>query len=207
VPRRVIPVLVACGLCALAALAAVALAAPARRSERNRHPHARVCRRHAHRRRCHARHAPAAHRPVAPSASVPGSNAQGAGRSGASGPAGGSTAPAPTGFAPAAPGEGGVSAGQAPARTQVTAVEFKFTLSRSEAPAGKVILELLDNGQDEHDLHIRPAAGGPDVAAHVAAKAGEHKDEEIELAPGTYTFYCSLPGHEAKGMKATFTVR
>jgi uncharacterized cupredoxin-like copper-binding protein len=89
----------------------------------------------------------------------------------------------------------------------VTAVEFKFTLSRQEVPAGKVDLELLDNGQDEHDLHIRPASGGPDVAPPVVAQAGEHKDEEIVLAPGTYTFYCSLPGHEAKGMHATFTVR
>jgi plastocyanin len=88
----------------------------------------------------------------------------------------------------------------------VTAVEFKFTLSRPEVSGGKVILEFVNNGQDEHDLHIRPAAGGADVAAFEPTKSGEHKDEEIELAPGTYTFYCSMPGHEAKGMKATFTV-
>jgi plastocyanin len=89
----------------------------------------------------------------------------------------------------------------------VTAVEFKFTLSRPEVSAGKVILEFVDGGQDEHDLHIRPAAGGPDVAAFGATKARQHVDEEINLAPGTYTFYCSLPGHEALGMKATFTAR
>jgi uncharacterized cupredoxin-like copper-binding protein len=89
----------------------------------------------------------------------------------------------------------------------VTAVEFKFTLSRPEVTAGKVIIELVNDGQDEHNLHIRPAAGGPDVAAFETTKPGEHKDEEIELAPGTYTFYCSMPGHEAKGMKATFTVQ
>lgn len=91
-------------------------------------------------------------------------------------------------------------------RAQVTAVEYKLTLSRSQVSAGASTIELIDNGQDEHDLHIRPAAGGADVATFPTIKPGQHVDEQIELAPGTYTFYCSLPGHEALGMKATFTV-
>ena len=28
----------------------------------------------------------------------------------------------------------------------------------------------------------------------------------LTLPPGTYTFYCSVPGHEAAGMKGTLTV-
>lgn len=93
-----------------------------------------------------------------------------------------------------------------PSRAQVTAVEYKLTLSRTQVSAGKTTIELVDGGQDEHNLHIRPAAGGPDVAAFATIKPGQHVDEQIQLAPGTYTFYCSLPGHEALGMKATFTV-
>jgi len=27
-----------------------------------------------------------------------------------------------------------------------------------------------------------------------------------DLKPGTYTFYCPVPGHEAAGMKGTLTV-
>jgi plastocyanin len=94
----------------------------------------------------------------------------------------------------------------APSRAQVTAVEYKLTLSRTQVSAGRTTIELIDGGQDEHNLHIRPAAGGPDVAAFPTIRSGQHVDERIELAPGTYTFYCSLPGHEALGMRATFTV-
>jgi len=29
----------------------------------------------------------------------------------------------------------------------------------------------------------------------------------VILRPGSYTLFCSLPGHEAKGMKATLVVK
>jgi plastocyanin len=32
------------------------------------------------------------------------------------------------------------------------------------------------------------------------------RDQQVELRPGTYTLFCSLPEHEKKGMKATLVV-
>jgi plastocyanin len=92
---------------------------------------------------------------------------------------------------------------------QVTAREFSFTLSRPEVAAGdgQVVVELVNGGQDEHNLHIRPAGGGPDLGALPSLRAGGHLDATFSLPAGTYTFYCSMPGHEALGMKASFTVR
>ncbi len=132
--------------------------------------------------------------------------------------AGGTPATPPSGASGAAPGSlttgGGLASGPegspapaSPARAQVTAREFSLTLSRPEVAAGRVTIEFVDGGQDEHNLHIRPAAGGADVGAFPNAQPNQHLDVTFNLAPGTYTLYCSIPAHEGLGMKASFTVR
>lgn len=103
------------------------------------------------------------------------------------------------------PGAGGAPSG--PAHVQVSAREFSLTLSRPSATAGRVIVELVNAGQDEHNLHIRPASGGPDVGALGIVLPGHHSDVEFQLKPGSYTLYCAIPAHEELGMKATLTVQ
>lgn len=94
------------------------------------------------------------------------------------------------------------------ARLQVTAREFSLTLSRPAIVAGPLTLELVNRGEDPHDLHVRPAAGGADVLAIDRTDgAGTLGSADGTLAAGTYTLYCSLVGHEAAGMKATLTVQ
>jgi plastocyanin len=88
---------------------------------------------------------------------------------------------------------------------QVTAVEYHYTLSRTTVPAGKVILEFINRGQDEHNLNVQPSTG-TSAAAFPTVTPGTVTKLEVELRPGTYTLFCSLPGHEAKGMKASLTV-
>ena len=36
--------------------------------------------------------------------------------------------------------------------------------------------------------------------------AGGRKSGKVDIPPGKYTIYCTVPGHEAQGMKATLTV-
>jgi len=46
-----------------------------------------------------------------------------------------------------------------------------------------------------------------DLDAHVAADRGETAPGGLSAAePGTYTYYCSVPGHRAAGMEGTLTV-
>jgi plastocyanin len=147
-----------------------------------------------------ARHAPR-RPPGAPTA--PGAPAG----NGSSGSSGGSSAPAPAGAGAPAParGEGPQTTPPSIPHIQVTAVEYRFTLSRTTVPHGKVIFEFVNNGQDEHNLNVLPGQGPP-AGSFPNAPAKGVSDQEMELRPGTYTLFCSLPEHEQKGMKGTLGV-
>jgi len=47
----------------------------------------------------------------------------------------------------------------APARVQVGADEFGYSLSRHSIKAGPVIVQLVNYGEDEHDLRLRRTGG------------------------------------------------
>ncbi len=87
------------------------------------------------------------------------------------------------------------------------AKEYSFTLSRPEVPAGEVIVELVNRGEDPHNLHLLQAAEGSEAGAFPNTGSGALHDLKLKLHAGSYTLFCSLPGHEAKGMKATLLVR
>jgi plastocyanin len=88
---------------------------------------------------------------------------------------------------------------------QVSAVEYSFTLSRTNVPAGEVVLEFVNNGQDEHNLHLENGEGPLSESVGNTPSKGVD-DLHLQMRPGSYTLFCSLPTHEARGMKATLTV-
>jgi plastocyanin len=93
-----------------------------------------------------------------------------------------------------------------PARVQVVAKEFSFTLSRQAIHAGKAIIELRNAGEDAHDLRLR-RIGGTHVWAWPVTQAGGVVDEQVTLPPGRYLLYCSVANHRALGMTATLVVK
>lgn len=93
---------------------------------------------------------------------------------------------------------------------QVTALDterFQFVLSRTSVPAGEVIIEFVNRGQDEHNLHTLESAEGTEAGSLPNTAPGAHPQLKLDLRPGSYTLFCSLPEHEKKGMKATLVVR
>jgi plastocyanin len=88
---------------------------------------------------------------------------------------------------------------------QVSAVEYAFTLSRTNVPAGKVVLQFVNDGQDPHNLKIAPGEG-PLAGSFENEPSKGVANLTLEMQPGQYTLFCSLPTHEEKGMKATLTV-
>ena len=95
----------------------------------------------------------------------------------------------------------------APARVQVGADEFSFALSRRTIRSGPAIIELVNYGEDEHDLALRRQAFGAHTFRLRTTRPGGVRDLELRLAPGRYTLWCTLADHRARGMRATLVVR
>lgn len=93
-----------------------------------------------------------------------------------------------------------------PARVQVVAQEFRYSMSRQSIKAGSAIVELRNMGQDAHDLRMR-RVGGKRVYAWPNVQPGDAVDREFTLRPGKYVLWCSVANHRALGMTATLVVR
>lgn len=95
----------------------------------------------------------------------------------------------------------------APARLQVSADEFSLALSRASLKSGPAIVELVNYGEDDHDLALRRVARGALTRRIGIVHPGRTGDLEARLLPGTYRLWCTLAGHRARGMTATLVVR
>ncbi len=93
-----------------------------------------------------------------------------------------------------------------PARVQVGADEFRYALSRQSIKAGPAIVQLVNYGEDEHDLRLR-RAGGTRVYAIGKVRPGALGELETRFLPGRFTLWCSLGDHRRRGMTATLVVR
>ncbi len=93
------------------------------------------------------------------------------------------------------------------ARMQVVSDEWSLVLSRQRLKAGPALIELANFGEDDHDLRLRRKARGAQTLQVGMVHPGEQAELETLLPPGTYRLWCSLPGHAARGMRATLVVR
>jgi plastocyanin len=74
-----------------------------------------------------------------------------------------------------------------------------FVNKTAEAPAGQLKIEMPNKSGVAHDITIDGKGKGKVVTSGVS-------DFSASFAPGKYTYFCSVPGHEAAGMKGTLTV-
>ena len=77
-----------------------------------------------------------------------------------------------------------------------------FTSDKASSPPGAVTVSMPNESPVQHNIALKP--GGP-IGPVVGS--GGTSTFKATLKPGTYTFYCSVPGHEAGGMKGTLTVK
>jgi plastocyanin len=77
------------------------------------------------------------------------------------------------------------------------------TTSLSSKP-GKVTIDFTNPSALEHDVAIE--GEGKEIAGSELIAEGK-TSVSTELASGTYTFYCTVPGHREAGMEGTLTVK
>lgn len=98
---------------------------------------------------------------------------------------------------------GGESAGGGESTVAVTGTNaLAFEPESLTASAGTVTVELTAEDADEHTFVVEEIRD----TEVVAAAAGETSSGSVELEPGTYIFYCDIPGHRPAGMEGELTV-
>jgi plastocyanin len=93
----------------------------------------------------------------------------------------------------------------APSRVQVVAREYSFSLSRVRLHSGTAVIELANFGQDIHDLRVQ-RVGAKHIAGLGDVAAGGRGTLTVKLAPGRYSFWCSVANHRKLGMRTTLVV-
>lgn len=93
------------------------------------------------------------------------------------------------------------------ATVRVREVEFKIVPVPAALPkAGRVTFVVDNAGKIQHDLALQ----GTGVSAATKTpliSPGQTAKLSVTLAAGTYTLYCTVPGHRAAGMVAKLVVK
>jgi hypothetical protein len=96
---------------------------------------------------------------------------------------------------------------RAPARLLVSAREYSLTLSRAKVVRGPAVIQLLNRGEDDHDLRLRRISSRTRPTARWRVTTpGDVAELELRLSRGRYRLWCSLSGHEELGMRTTLRV-
>ena len=120
-----------------------------------------------------------------------------------------SSTPASTSTASSAPATSSSSSSAASSSLAVAADPsgaLKFTKSTLTAKAGTVTISFTNSSPLAHNLTVQQGTSGSVVGATPTFMGGT-KTLKLTLKAGTYTYYCSVPGHRAGGMVGTLTVQ
>ncbi len=113
------------------------------------------------------------------------------------GPAGASQPPA-QGKQPAVKGPGGT------VKLAADPTQIAYTTKALSSKPGKVTIDFTNPAAIQHDVAI---AKGSQQLAKSPLVAGGSTSVSVDLAPGKYVFYCTVPGHRQAGMQGTLTVK
>src|SRR5947207_278939 len=98
------------------------------------------------------------------------------------------------------------AAGGAAKTENVSEKEFSIALAGgSNLKAGKYHFAVANTGKIQHDLAIE--GNGIKETKTPLIDVGKSRSLAVDLKPGKYKFFCTVPGHEQSGMKVEVTVK
>ncbi|MDX6722435.1 MAG: hypothetical protein QOD73_839 [Solirubrobacteraceae bacterium] len=79
--------------------------------------------------------------------------------------------------------------------------QLAYATTKASAPAGKLTVEMPNKSSTPHDIVIDGKGKGAVVSGGGVSKFA------ATFAAGSYTYYCSVPGHRQAGMEGKLTVK
>lgn len=83
--------------------------------------------------------------------------------------------------------------------------QLAYTQTSLSAPAGKDTIEFDNPSGTGHDVCVQDSSGKELGCSDVIEQS--NTSLSLDLKPGTYTYFCSVPGHQDAGMEGTLTVK
>jgi plastocyanin len=80
-----------------------------------------------------------------------------------------------------------------------------YTSDTATAKAGKVTVDFTNPQPLTHDVAIEDSSGKTIGQTELIAEGSD--STTVNLKPGEYTYYCTVPGHREAGMEGTLTVK
>jgi plastocyanin len=128
----------------------------------------------------------------------------GCGNSGTSSTSSPSTATSAT-TTTSAPGSSGTGAENTLSLAANPEGQLKYDKSSLTSSSGKVKIAFANTSPLAHNVTIESAS--KQIVGATATFQGGTKTVALSLKPGTYKFFCSVPGHRLAGMEGTLTVK
>jgi plastocyanin len=82
--------------------------------------------------------------------------------------------------------------------------QLKYNKTSLTAKAGKVAIDFTNMSPLGHNVTIESSSHK--ILGALPTFQGGSKTLTLDLKPGTYKFFCSVPGHRMAGMEGTLTV-
>jgi plastocyanin len=79
--------------------------------------------------------------------------------------------------------------------------QLQFVYKTAQAKAGQITIQMPNKSSATHDIVIDGKGAGKQVSN------GGTSSFSANFAPGTYTYYCSVPGHRQAGMFGKLVVK